>query len=201
MTAQATYLHPDVFTIDGFFDADECAKLISDSESTSYEEATIMTSVGAAMAKEVRNNDRVLSDDPAMAARLWERLRTHLPATYRGSFRPVGLNERLRFYRYGPGQKFDWHRDGPFIRNAQEGSLLTFMVYLNEACEGGETLFRDLPASTDGSPAPSELAVKPRTGTALLFFHPLWHTGAEVRSGVKYVLRSDVMFERSGPVA
>lgn len=200
-TLKATFLHPDVITVEGFFAPAECAGLIADSEAASYEEATIMTASGGVLAKSVRNNDRVISDDPAMATRLWGRLRDLLPSPYRGGFVPVGLNERLRFYRYGPGQKFDWHRDGPFIRNPQEGSLLTFMVYLNEACEGGETLFRDLPASTDGSPAPSELAVKPRTGTALLFFHPLWHTGAEVRSGVKYVLRSDVMFERSGPVA
>lgn len=34
----------------------------------------------------------------------------------------------------------------------------------------------------------------PRTGTALLFQHLLVHEGCVVRTGVKYVLRSDVMY-------
>lgn len=36
--------------------------------------------------------------------------------------------------------------------------------------------------------------VVPKEGMALLFLHQLRHTGAEVHSGVKYVLRSDVMY-------
>lgn len=193
-TLQANFLHPDVITVDGFFTPAECNDLIARSEAESYEEATIMTANGGIMAKGVRNNDRVISDDPDMAARLWERLKTLLPSPYRNRFVPVGLNERFRFYRYGPGQKFEWHQDGSFSReDRDERSLFTFMVYLNDECEGGETMFRHLPPHN----GPHEFAVKPRTGTALLFLQPLWHTGAEVRSGVKYVLRSDVMYVKS----
>jgi hypothetical protein len=39
-----------------------------------------------------------------------------------------------------------------------------------------------------------EIDVVPRTGMALLFQHRVWHEGCEVTSGVKYVLRSDVMY-------
>jgi hypothetical protein len=41
--------------------------------------------------------------------------------------------------------------------------------------------------------------VVPRTGHALIFEHGLRHQGAEVSRGIKYVLRSDVMFERDSP--
>jgi hypothetical protein len=38
----------------------------------------------------------------------------------------VGLNERLRFYRNDPSQKFDWHQDGYFERDDGECSQFTF---------------------------------------------------------------------------
>ena len=32
----------------------------------------------------------------------------------------TGLNERWRFYRYDPGQQFDWHFDGAYERSPLE---------------------------------------------------------------------------------
>ena len=57
------------------------------------------------------------------------------------------------------------------------------MVYLNDDFEGGETEF----------PEQGEIIV-PEVGTALLFQHMLLHAGKRVRSGVKMVLRSDVLY-------
>ena len=192
---KSLFLSPDVCTIEGFLSPAECESLVDASEGASYEAATVDTRGGPRMLGNLRNNDRVTTDDPVRAEWLWQRLRTAFPLEHRGAFRAVGVNERLRFYRYGPGQKFDWHRDGTFPRGDGATSRFTFMVYLNEACEGGETLFRDLPIyGDDGRSYPSELAVRPRTGMALLFHHPLMHKGDTVREGVKYVLRTDVMY-------
>ncbi|MEN3327084.1 MAG: hypothetical protein V7638_1891 [Acidobacteriota bacterium] len=58
------------------------------------------------------------------------------------------------------------------------------MVYLNEEFEGGETIFLVEP----------EVIIKPRAGSALLFQHPIIHEGSEVRAGVKYVVRTDLMY-------
>jgi hypothetical protein len=57
------------------------------------------------------------------------------------------------------------------------------MVYLNEGFGGGTTAFHDF-----------DVAATPRTGAALVFQHQLLHEGCVVTSGVKYVLRSDVMY-------
>ena len=97
----------------------------------------------------------------------------------------IGLNERFRFYRYDPGEQFAPHTDGCFRRDNGEESLLTFMIYLNEGCEGGETNF-------------GEVRIVPKTGMTLIFDHYLLHEGAAVVSGRKYVLRSDVMYGRVG---
>jgi len=50
--------------------------------------------------------------------------------------------------------------------------------------EGGATNFKDI-------------SIKPETGMALIFKHELLHEGAKVTAGLKYVLRSDVMYRRN----
>jgi prolyl 4-hydroxylase len=121
-----------VFLVSDFLMHEECAGLIRRSEELSYE----VGMVGGAVAEDVRNNERVVFDDPALAADIFARARPFLPAIFDG--RPlVGFNERWRFYRYGPGQAFKPHRDGEYVRiRAREASRLTFMIYLNDHTAG-----------------------------------------------------------------
>ena len=125
----------DVFVVRDFFTPAECARYIALSEEAGYGDAPINTLAGPQVNKRMRNNERVMIDDPQLAAALWKRLAPLVPAE-RGSWRACGLNERLRFYRYDPGQQFDWHFDGYFQRSPVEQSDLTFMVYLNGGFEG-----------------------------------------------------------------
>lgn len=60
------------------------------------------------------------------------------------------------------------------------------MLYLSgEDLEGGATEFHDFGTVT------------PATGKMLLFQHHVLHQGAPVRRGLKYVLRTDVMYQAS----
>ena len=93
----------------------------------------------------------------------------------------VGLNELFRFYRYQRGHRFKGHFDESYVRGDGEASCFTFMVYLNDNFQGGDTTFRGL-------------RVRPQQGMALIFLHSLYHEGSEVTQGVKYVLRLDVMY-------
>src|SRR5262249_12052277 len=94
-----------------------------------------------------RNNDRAIHDDAMLAKRLFDRIRALLPDRLtdgRGaSWRLKGLNERFRLCRYRNGQRFSVHRDGAHARAPDERSLLTVMLYLNDAAEfvGGSTRF------------------------------------------------------------
>jgi hypothetical protein len=182
----------DVFVVRGFLAPSECERHIARSESEGYGDAPINTFAGPVVNKRMRNNERVMLDDPALAAELWERLQPFVPPR-RGRWKAVGLNERLRFYRYDPGQLFDWHFDGSFERSPTEVSALTFMVYLNGGFTGGATEF-DF-RFTLGDQDPSWLtSIVPETGMALVFVHRILHQGAAVTAGRKYVLRSDVMY-------
>lgn len=186
----------NVGTIDGFLSAAECDDYMRFAESIGFEEATISTPMGTKMMKDVRNNDRVIVDDLDRAQALYQRLSCHLPSSFRHWWKPIGLNERLRLYRYDAGQLFNWHRDGHFERRTGERSQFTFMVYLNDDFEGGATSFRD----DDGFAGDSALRVTPVKGMALLFHHPIWHRGDAVTAGRKYVLRTDVMYVRGAKV-
>ncbi len=181
----------DIFVIHHFLTPEECAQFIAASEAVGYGDAPITTGAGPVMFKEIRNNDRVMIDDPAMAEMLFERVRPFLPERVR-DWEPCGLNERFRYYRYTRGQKFDWHCDGEYHRRNAEESKLTFMIYLNGGIAGGETMFHLHEGRV--SDADADLRVLPWAGKALLFRHELLHTGAMVLDGVKYVLRTDVMF-------
>jgi len=196
-TLACRWLARDIGTIAGFLSAAECEAYVRLGESIGYEEAPVSTAAGMVMIKDVRNNDRIMLDDAQRAAGLWQRVRPVVPPRFKNKWQPVGVNERLRFYRYDVGQQFDWHHDGCFERANGERSFFTFMIYLNEDFEGGETSFQDKGRVGD-SFAP--FAVSPRTGMALLFHHPIAHKGEPVRRGRKYVLRTDVMFAR-GPAA
>ena len=171
-----------MFTIANVLAASECAALIGRIEDLGPTAAPISTPRGFVMNPDVRNNGRVIFDDDRLARELFSRIVEQIPATlcYR---RAVGANERFRCYRYEPGQYFATHMDGAFVRNEHERSELTFMVFLNDGFTGGATRFHDF-----------DVEVVPRTGMGLLFQHGLWHEGSELRSGVKYVLRSDVMY-------
>jgi prolyl 4-hydroxylase len=173
-----------IFTIPDFLPAIECDAFIRMSEKEGYGKASLATVDGPKIQSEVRNNDRVIVDDAQMAADLWRRAAPHIPRILNGR-QALGLNERFRFYRYDPGQQFAGHIDAPFRRENGEVSQLTFMIYLNDDFQGGETKFDDV-------------SIKPRRGMALVFRHDLFHEGSKIEAGRKYVMRSDVMYNPPG---
>lgn len=168
-----------VHLIRDFLSPEECERRIAWSEAHGYEEARI---ADGSRRPDVRNNDRLLFDDTALAAAWFARALPMLPVAPEAV--PVGMNERFRFYRYRPGQRFRHHTDGVYRAENGDFSALTFLVYLNDDFEGGETRF-------------TRLAVRPERGAALVFLHAIEHAGASVESGHKYVLRTDVMFRRT----
>ena len=136
-----------------------------------------------------RDQDRVVQDDPATAADLFARLRPHLPERM-GKLSIVGLNPRLRFYRYQAGQRFEPHMDHWYRPSPYEITLHTVLVYFNEEFEGGETRFQEQ----------LESMLVPRRGMVAIFQHKIRHEGRPVRAGVKYAMRSDVIYRADEPI-
>ena len=185
-----------IFTLSNVLSPEECAEYIALTENMGYTPAGL--TVGRdeyMMVPGVRNNERVILDDEKRAADLWRRIAEYVPATI-DNWTATGLNERLRFYRYDPGQRFAPHGDGSYMPRNGECSRLTLMIYLNEGFEGGDTRFYIHQHYFEllEKEAIPDLSVVPKTGMALCFRHELRHEGARVIRGKKYVLRSDVMY-------
>jgi hypothetical protein len=180
------------FTLSHIFSPEECQEWLTIVEEKGY--STALLNVGAGREIHVpqyRDSSRCLIDSPELAQKLFLRLESFLPRTWKnGKFELVGLNERLRFLRYDPGQRFIPHTDGQYRREDGSGeeSFLTVQLYLNEGFQGGETTFID----TDDPKNRTSFPIK--TGKVLIFEHRIVHEGTAVTEGRKYAMRTDVMY-------
>lgn len=163
--------------VDDVYTAAECATFVALVESSS---PTLATNNPL-----YRDQDRVIRDDPALATDLFVRLRPHLPERM-GTLQLARLNDRLRFYRYRPGQRFEPHMDHWYRPSDDEITLHTVLVYFNDDFEGGETAFQEQ----------LDAVVVPKPGRVALFQHKLRHEGRPVLRGTKYAMRSDVIYRR-----
>ncbi|KAI9362525.1 hypothetical protein DFJ73DRAFT_578856 [Zopfochytrium polystomum] len=184
------------YTVSPLLSAAECRALVAATERLGYAPALLNVGGGAQLlAPEVRSSLRRIVDSPRLAAELWSRLTAAgaLPFTDAAGRRAVRLNERLRFLKYKPGDRFAPHRDGRYRReDGSEESVLTLQVYLGEegGCEGGRTTmwFEEDEKGEYGM-------MEVDGGRSVVFDHRVFHEGAEVTAGVKYTIRTDVMFE------
>jgi hypothetical protein len=165
-----------LWTVEQIYTPSECGHIVTLIESSS---PTLATNNPL-----YRDQDRVIRDGPAFATDLFRRLRPHLPERM-GQLRQSGLNDRLRFYRYRPGQRFEPHMDHWYRPNDRQITLHTVLVYFNDDFEGGETVFQEQ----------FDRTVVPKIGMAAVFQHKLRHEGRPLRKGTKYAMRSDVIYE------
>jgi len=182
------------FVLENVFTKKECDDLIALSEKKGYEPALLNIGGGRqTYAPDVRNNDRCIIDDEALAEKLYQKIQPYVPQQFKAG-KAVGLNERLRFLRYDPGHNFKAHQDGMYYRNSGpkmgERSYITVQIYLNEGFEGGETTFY-----RDGENEEDTIPVVPRIGSVLIFQHDMLHEGSLLKAGRKYAIRTDVMYK------
>ncbi|CAE7702539.1 unnamed protein product [Symbiodinium pilosum] len=180
---------PNIFLVPGVLDAEEAAGLVAKAEEAGFE---LQTSRGPAFGEAIRHHYRISFEDPHFADALWNGgLNQTLAALRVGRRRPTGLNENIRIYKYSGGDVFGQHIDGSnqTSRGKTEFTLLIYLTGEEHELVGGETVFY-----SGGSEA---LRVRPVTGQALVHRHGsecLLHESLPVTGGVKYVLRSDVVF-------
>lgn len=206
--------YPEAYAqiLDNVFNAEECAALLQiaeNSNSGAWESAGI--GPRQSVVTEVRHSDRILCDDPDIAGIIFDRIHQLIPpeilciepcGKYSGiipgqyhkfTWNAKRLNERLRFLRYHPGMYFKEHCDGMYIDPTSKAiSLVTLHLYLNDGMEGGSTSFF-LPNFGD-----KFLDIEPKMGRVLLFQQRnLIHSGEEVTSGIKFSMRTEIMFEKN----
>ncbi|KAJ9414525.1 hypothetical protein QL093DRAFT_2569335 [Fusarium oxysporum] len=142
---------------------------------------------------------------------LWSRIQPFVPVSMNGRL-ARGINRRFRVYRYVPGAEYRAHIDGAWPPSGitkedkyvyddspaekKQSSLFTFLIYLNQDFEGGETTYF-LPAAREG--ILNAYPVRPVMGGAAIFPHgeinATLHEGTGVRKGAKYVIRTEIEYD------
>ncbi len=205
---------PGAFQLLNVLAKDECEKLISISEQLGF-----LPDAAVSLPRSVRHNDSLTwIVDEQTDGIIWQRI-AHLmddrQAIFGGS-EALGINARFRFYRYSPNDYFKPHSDGSWpgsriiddelVTNAYPDrySQMTALILLSEDFQGGETRFM-VNADDPSKPAVagnkvSHVDIRTPAGSLLLFphgMHPLHctHSSVPIIEGVKYIIRTDVLFE------
>ncbi|KAG6854451.1 hypothetical protein C0991_006530 [Blastosporella zonata] len=204
------YPNAYIKVLDNLFTAEECTSLIALAQSgdEKWETAKINTFGGQHVDLEYRNSDRILRFDHKTAGELYERLLPHIQdlleikagdkwegivagsGQVSGTWKLLGVNERLSFLHYGPGHYFKPHFDGLLQLDDGRKSRVTLQIYLNEeGLSGGATrIFGN---------GRRYLDIEPKLGRVLIFQQrSILHSGEAVVKGTKYALRSDFMYEQ-----
>ena len=206
---------PGAYQLLNVFSREECDRLIELTENLGY-----LKDAAVSLPREVRHNDNVTwVVDEATDRLIWQRVRDAVADNLDlfGNKQPLGINRRFRFYRYREGDFFKFHIDGAWpgsrvvddrlIADAfpDRFSQMTFLILLSDDFEGGETRFL-VDADDPTKPARRsdnvrEIDVRTPAGGVLCFphgHHPLHclHSSTEITSGTKYIIRTDLLFER-----
>ncbi|KAF9921121.1 hypothetical protein FBU30_008884 [Linnemannia zychae] len=201
-------------TLSNVLTTQECSAMIERTEALGYDIALINVGShqGGVHMPGYRDGKRCIVDDVQFTKELWERVKSHIPAVWEGR-EVVGMNERLRFLKYLPGDQFAPHMDGEYRRTDGSGEVtkITIQFYLNGSeddalsnyqghgvpLKGGETTFlsekyygkHDVKANDK-----DRVPVTCKTGQVLIFQHDLVHEGSPVEQGCKYVVRGDILY-------
>ncbi|KAI1146179.1 prolyl 4-hydroxylase [Nemania diffusa] len=202
---------PNLSLIKDVLTRQECLSIVAAIESIGFLPDCPLRDDGSASSILAHNVYWVV--DNAFHDALWRRVAPHIPP-HVGGRKARGINRRFRVYRYVPGAEYRCHFDGGWPPSgvdpktgsyvydaspagAKQSSLFTFLVYLNDEFEGGETTFFT-PSVREG--VMNAYPVRPTMGSVALFPHgdakgALLHEGTGVRNGAKYIIRTDVEFD------
>jgi len=172
---------PEVRRFPALFSGDECAYLIDAAKPLLQPSVVVDPRTGQQVPNPVRTSSAAgfpfIDENPAIHA-----LNRRLAAA---SGTDVRSGEPLQVLHYAPGQQYHPHSDAlPNVAPNQQ-RVLTFLVWLNDDFDGGETSFPHL-----------GLSVRGRTGDGLLFRNALpdgtvdpraLHAGLPVTRGVKHI--------------
>ncbi|KAI0994917.1 hypothetical protein K3495_g13263 [Podosphaera aphanis] len=206
---------PNLHLLKDVLSTDECLQIIAAAETLGFTPDSPVGGDGEKNSILAHNFYWIV--DTAFATRLWARVEPFVPAVVEGKT-VRGLNRRFRVYRYVPGAEYRVHIDGAWPPSgidpvndtyiydsspseAKQSSLYTFLIYLNDDFEGGETTFF-LPSAMEGHM--NAYPVKPIQGSLIMFphgdaHHGLLHEGTGVlkqtKPTAKYVIRTDILYD------
>eukprot|EP01083_Nonionella_stella_P026414 72690_1 len=224
--------------IKNVFTAQECQRIIQQSNRLSFQNMSKANKYDPS----VRKSDRLVVLDPELSNVLWNRLnriiKEDIVDTYYVSTVPLGfgvlndmeenkweissINTAMRINRYDANSEdfFTFHKDAQYAPSAEERSLFTLIIFLNDDFDGGQTNFyfqkndddesdhtivntdctineemKQLGGVKEGFDCKS---IHPSIGDAIIFSPDVIHEGCKVATSdtKKYILKTEVVVKR-----
>lgn len=190
---------PGAFQVLNVLGPEECDRFVEISEALGYH-----GDAPVSLPRSIRHNNNFnWVVDESVDGPIWDRCEDLFAISDWDGQRPLGLNARFRFYRYGTGDYFKPHTDGAWpgsrvvdgqlVADAYEDrySQMTMLIFLSGGYDGGRTLFHTGPDTVVGVQTPK--------GAILAFPHGMHpqhcvHAGEEITRGLKYIIRTDVLY-------
>jgi len=220
-------LHGDsIFTLQNILTPEECLEVIKDATSHGWSESSPSGGGhGRTGREDPRTSQFSVIFKPDLAEKLWKKVLPHLPAdleylgenvyfnqTTKGTeWKPHCVYDKMRIYKYQPGQNFPEHFDYKVKRSivtkdseVVQQSFLSLLVYLNDDFEGGETGYWPnsdhvhirFKREGEKNQKSHQIKITPVTGTAVIQDQNILHEGLTPRKGDKYLLRTDLIHQR-----
>eukprot|EP01084_Bolivina_argentea_P051971 95514_1 len=218
---------------------DECNDIIGGCNSLSFQNLNRSNKYD----KSIRKSDRLLVLDSKLSNILWNRLKCIIKDDiidkYYVSTIPLGfgvlnedinnnennwdvscINIGMRIMRYDSNNDdfFTFHKDGQYAASADERSLFTLIIYLNDDFDGGETNFYFNKSEDENTQIISSdctiaeeikyfggiekgfdcKIIEPQMGNAIIFSPDLIHEGCKISTPnkYKYILKTDIITKR-----
>lgn len=198
-TKRKNHKPKNIYTLSNLLHPNECQAILHKAKQLGFQEAGLATEQDIyRVQNKTRNNKRLIIEDKQLAAILWQRI-GHLVDPKFKNRKAHGLNWRFRIYEYQKGQTFTPHVDTQMQLPNENGkdllTLFSVMIYLNDNFEGGATTFFDRRKKRSKQLQINKV-IRPKTGMGLVFDHLLFHEGSVVKKGIKYAIRTDLIYEK-----
>ena len=130
-----------------------------------------------------RGNDAlIIFEDQKLSDKIWEKVSHRLPSENNFG-KANGLNDYFRLYRFLPGMTEQLPERAKYVRSPNETAVFTLIIFLNSKFEAAEII-------TEGQ------KIIPETGMSLIFDNSEAHSFLPLTKGIKYELRTDVVYRR-----
>lgn len=215
-------------TIDNVLNKNICSKLIELCEEKGWNKSSVSGGGhGRTGREDPRTNSFCVTFDDELASTLWKNVKDHLEpdlsflgdnvyfnsSTKGTEWKPSFIYNKMRIYKYNPGEAFPEHIDYKVKRSVRidgeeytQQSFLSLLVYLNDDFENGQTgywvdhcgihcrFLRDV--EKQQSKKDHQVLITPKQGMCVIQDQNILHEGLPTTKGIKYLLRTDIIHEK-----
>ena len=217
-----------IYTVNDVLSSSECAKIIEKSNNKGWNESSPSGGGhGRTGREDARTNSFCVFHDEDLASKIWSKVKETLPAdlnflgenvyfnsiTKGTEWSPSFIYDKIRIYKYEPGEVFPEHIDYKVKRNIKvedkeyvQQSFLSLLIYLNDDFEGGETgywpdhngihcrFLRNV--EKQSCKKDHQVVIKPSSGLCVVQDQNILHEGLPTTKGIKYLLRTDIIHQK-----